>query len=356
MKILHVVESFGGGSAVFISLLSKYLSNHEHIVLYGLRKDEQPFEVTKSKFPQSVKFVYWKSATRELSLINDFLAFIELNKKIKNLNPDVVHLHSSKAGFIGRFSCYLLGRKCIYSTHSSSFLRQDISSFKRKFFVLLEKLASIIPCEVIACSRSEMNAFLSYSIKATYINNGTEIQESEDSLKQITSNKLKICTVGRITNQKNPELFNEIANSYKQADFIWVGDGLLRSSLKSDNIQIIGWVSKEEVLQIVKDCDIYLSTSLWEGLPLSVLEAMALSKPLVLNKCVGNVDLVKDNRNGLVFESKTEAINYLNKLDNDRSLIYKIGMESFLICKSEFNIKDNTNAYERKYQELLSKN
>lgn len=76
--------------------------------------------------------------------------------------------------------------------------------------------------------------------------------------------------------------------------FLWIGDGELRNEIQeNEQVQVTGWVTPNEVQHYLNQIDVYISTSLWEGLPLSVLEAMNCGKPLLLSDCVGNVDTVK---------------------------------------------------------------
>lgn len=63
-----------------------------------------------------------------------------------------------------------------------------------------------------------------------------------------------------------------------EIEFVWIGDGELKSRLLADNIKVTGWVNKAKALDILNDTDIFLLTSLWEGLPMALLEAMYLKK------------------------------------------------------------------------------
>ncbi|MQJ98206.1 glycosyltransferase, partial [Escherichia coli] len=137
-------------------------------------------------------------------------------------------------------------------------------------------------------------------------------------------------TCGRITEQKNPTLFNQIAAAFAQRQdvkFVWIGDGEneQRALLTSTNIVVTGWYSKAEVESTVRAADLYLSTSLWEGLPFSVLEALSLGKCLLLSDCVGNRDLVKDGYNGFSFLTAEEAIGRIEWLMQNREAIRQMG-------------------------------
>ena len=95
-----------------------------------------------------------------------------------------------------------------------------------------------------------------------------------------------------------------------------------------------------------------ISTSLWEGLPFSVLEAMELSKPLLLHNCVGNIDLVENNYNGFIFNSDKEAANYIKKMLADKNWVLDMGGNSRKKCEQDFDIKNTSMQYRVKYLSL----
>lgn len=361
MKVVHVIEGFASGSAYFVNLLTQYISDFEHVVIHGERAAETSAEAEKAKFPAGVSFVYWESAQREISPWKDLAALAELVKHLKTVKGDIIHLHSSKAGFLGRLACRLLGIKnVIYTPHGAAFSRQDVSKVKRHIFVKLEKIAASLGGKVVCCSQSEAQIFNYSGIYATYINNGTIIpKENSLSNGEVPADKLIIVvTCGRISEQKNPDQFNEIAQSLshlKQIKFIWIGDGepQKRSLLNASNIEVTGWLNKNEVLTTMKTADIYLSTALWEGLPLAVLEAMSLGKPLVLSNCIGNIDLVKNGFNGYKFEESHEAVNKILELSQDHLKLLAFGKNSRMWCETDFNVVHTYAKYQALYHESL---
>lgn len=314
-EILHVVESFGGGVYDFIVSLVNELPEFKHTILYGKRENFK--KNLEEDFKNNINFILWENAHREINLKKDFLAGKELYKILSKKNYDKIHLHSSKAGFIGRVVGKLKNQtnKIIYTTHGISFLRKDVSKIKNNLFILLEKLGMYLGGEVIACSKSEADFMIEKGIKKTkYIFNGINILDIKDKEKK---DEITIVTIGRITEAKNPKLFNKIAKKFienKNIKFKWIGDGELRKELNSPNIKITGWKEKREVIEEAKEGDIYLSTSLWEGLPLSVLEGMSLKLPVVLSNCVGNIDLVKNNQNGYIFSGCDEGVRAIRNL------------------------------------------
>lgn len=355
MKIVHVMECFAGGTFNFLVDLTNELSNEDHIIIYGATRENMPSNF-KEFLPKNIKFIKWTNAQREMKPLQDLKALIELYNILKNIKDiDVIHLHSSKAGFLGRIAAYALGKssKTIYTTHAISFLRLDVSSKKRKIFIYMEKFASLFGGKIVACSKSEKAAIEAQHIKnVTYINNG--IRPLKIEKKPNTTDKITIISVGRLSIQKNPKLFNEIAKEFitnKDVQFIWCGDGELKSELTSPNIKCTGWITKDEIAQYLASADIYLSTSLWEGLPLSVLEGMSIGLPLVLSDCVGNKDLI--NNNGWLYLNKTQAISYMNYFLHNKSEMNLKGYSSKIMYNENFTVKEMSKNYFKLYKNLF---
>lgn len=348
-KIIHIVECFGGGVYDFIKNLTDDMDEYEVTILYGDRGELR--ENFKDDFNKNIKFIKWENAQREISLSKDIKALFEVIKVLKKEKYDVIHLHSSKAGFLGRFAAKLVGqsKNIIYTTHGISFLRQDISNSKLKLFILLEKIGEDCGGQTIACSKSEAEFIKSKGITCEYISNGIKIDEN--FIKQPKKDDvIRIINVGRITEQKNPKLFNEIAKEFiynPKIKFIWVGEGEDRKLLSSENIEITGWLSQEQVKERLKEADIYLSTSKWEGLSLAVLQAMNFELPLVLSNCVGNVDLVEEEINGNIYKNIDEVIKNLKTIKIEQ------GRESLKILKEQFNIKDMVKNYKKYYERII---
>lgn len=209
----------------------------------------------------------------------------------------------------------------------------------------MEKFASFFGGKIIACSQSEKEAIEEQGIKSvTFINNGIKSLQIEKKVN--TSDKTTIISVGRLSIQKNPKLFNDIALEFidnPNIQFIWCGDGELKSELTSPNIKCTGWIERKELENYLSYADIYLSTSLWEGLPLSVLEAMSIGLPVVLSDCVGNRDLVDNN--GFLYINKIEAIKNINELLKNKIWINKKGHNSKIIVENNFNMRNMAISY-----------
>lgn len=357
MKIVHVVEPFVSGVAVFVKLLVENLPNDQHIIIHGERRDVAPAEVVKKTFPATnVKFIKWRSAQRSINPKKDMLAFFELYHILKRLKKknlvDAVHLHSSKSGFLGRLACKLTGiDNVVYTPNGAPFLLKERSPVS-VLYKMLEKVGSALGGKVVCCSHSEQQVYLSLGIKALNINNGIPVNKNLPDVNIPKGKRFRIVNCARITDQKNPWLFNEIAKQFEdmeQFEFVWVGDGEAREALTSSNIIISGWIPEKKAHEIVSTSDIYLSTSNFEGLSFSVLEALVFKKAVLLTDCVGNKDVVKKGLNGDLFQSAKGAVLKIMQYFNNRKMLSIMGEYSSNYCKQAFNISSTSSMYRNLY-------
>lgn len=359
MRIVHIVESFGGGVYSYFKDLALFMSqqkNIETIVIYSNRRKEVSEEQIINDFPSNIKMIHL-NMERELNLYQDLKSTIKLRKKLKELFPDIIHLHSSKAGVIGRWACSLNGRRknIYYTPHGYSFLRMDVSPLKRKLFYLIEKLTQILFGGVtIACGDTEYKIGKKIG-KTLLVRNGIDINKlSKYYIPNNTNEGLIIGTIGRITAQKNPNLFNEIAEAFPKYKFIWIGDGDLRNVLTAKNIEITGWVSDNtKIFPHLNKLNIYMQTSLWEGLPIAILEAMAFKKPIIATNVIGNKDIVKQQFNGFLFNDVKELHEIFTKLE-DIKAINELGKNAQLDILEYYNMEKNFNHLLSIYKDNLT--
>ena len=358
MIIVHVVEPFAAGVSVFVRSLTESMPEELHVVIHGERKMVMSAKDVRKTFPKNnVRFIRWKSAQRSINPLKDFLALAELYKILRRLKRknlvDAVHLHSSKSGLLGRVACKMAGiEKYVYTPNGAPFLSGG-SSISNFIYRQIEKFGNKIGGEVVCCSASEQKVYGKLGVRSVYVNNGISFKNFTQPIVNKQNETFTVITTGRIENQKNPTLFNEIASyfeEFSQFKFIWAGDGQERNCLNSKNIEVTGWVSAEKIKSLVNQADVYLSTSIFEGLSFGVLEALALNKPVLLSECVGNSDVVKRGINGDIFTNKTEAIIKVLSYFNNRDMVDVMGQHSRAICKSEFDMHQNFSSYKRIYQ------
>lgn len=354
-KILHIVESFGSGVFSFlVDLVNGTCNDFDITIAYGVR--EETLENFKDYFDSKVKFIKVENFTRSINPKRDLKALKEIKKIVKEVKPDIVHLHSSKAGVLGRLAVNGNKIKMFYNPHGFSFLKQDNSKAKRTIYWLIEKMTAIWnkKCTIVGCSKGEYEEAKKLNKNSICINNGIDVEKLNKETagfkeKEIDFDNLKICTVGRIGYQKNPDMFNKIAESFPNLQFTWIGDGDLRDKLTSPNITITGWKSREEVLKILNEQDVFILCSLWEGLPISLLEAMYMKKICIVSDCIGNRDVIVDGENGFIarllenYKMKIQMLLY-KKID-----IGKIKINAKAKTKQEFNTILMLSKYEKVY-------
>ena len=354
-KVLHLVEAFGGGVFTFLVELSNSTCNDYDVVIAYSKRKQTP-ENFKDYFNKNVKLIEVQNFTRSIGP-KDIKACSEIKKLVKKENPDIVHMHSSKAGIIGRLVISTKNRKLFYTPHGYSFLKQDDSKLKRFMYKSIEKIVAIYKrkCTIVACSEGEYKESLKLTKNATYVNNGVNIKEidslvKDSSIKDIDIKNLKICTVGRIGFQKNPQLFNQIAEQFPQIQFTWIGDGELKDMLKSSNINITGWANRADVLGNLAQNDIFILPSLWEGLPIALLEAMYLGKVCIVSNVIGNRDVIVNGENGFICDG----------LDDYKKIIEEIQQGKYNLIQLEKNAKENVlqdynvDVMSKKYIELYN--
>jgi len=334
IKVLHISETFAAGVYTYIKDICQFFDRIDEVETYvvysGIRKDtnRERFAVD---FPKSVTLEEVKM-NREISPLNDFRSLLKLIKIIKQIKPDIIHLHSSKAGVIGRVASKFYPKaKVFYTPNGYSFLREDVSRTKKRMFKTIESLShNLFGGVTIACGDTEYN-FAKTLGKALLVRNGVNIDEINAFKKGECNNDndmFVVGTMGRLSPQKNPKLFNEIALKRPEIKFVWIGDGELRDHITSNNIEITGWKPREEALFSVNDFDVYIQTSLWEGLPFTIIEAMALGKPIIANNVIGNKDAVLNSYNGFLCSSLDEFLKAIDKIKNNPDLKKEMSVHS----------------------------
>lgn len=350
MKVVHIIEALGGGVYTYFKDLSCFFGENEinekietFIIYSGNRKEIDPKKI-KSDFSDGVSLIE-VNMVMNLSPFQDLKSTLSLYKELKKINPDIIHLHSSKAGVLGRVASFFLfyKKKIYYSPHGYSFLRADISPFNKKLYWSIEKsFQKFFGGTTVACGDTEYS--ISKNIgKSVLVRNGISIDEVRKNKSDYSNKKLTIGIVARITFARNPKLFNEIALKFPQYNFVWIGDGDLRDLISAPNIRVTGWMlNKEDVMSELNNLDIYIQTSLWEGLPIAVLEAMAMEKPVIATNIIGNKDVVVHNETGFLFDDISELEDYFNKLDNIATR-KEFGKKALERCSCLFDKNKNFN-------------
>lgn len=349
-KILFVVEAMGGGVFTYIVDLANELVNiYDMYIAYAIRK-QTPADY-KDYFNKRIHLIEVKNFERSINPVKDIKAFFEIKKIEKEIKPDVIHLHSSKAGALGRWA--FNGKKIplFYTPHGYSFLMQNYNASKRFVYRMMETICGKRNCTTISCSEGEHQESLKLAKRAMYVNNGINIKELQgliDSVDTEQNHPFTVFTLGRICYQKNPVLFNQVALAMPDVKFLWIGDGELRSELTAPNIKITGWIKREEALKYSFYGNVFVLTSLWEGLPISLLEAMYMKKLCVVSNVIGNHDVIHNDLNGFVCENINDYVRVIKKAMNED--VTMLVENAYLDILREYNTEVMTLQYDKIYR------
>nr|UQG51891.1 glycosyl transferase [Lactococcus lactis] len=324
-RILLISESMGGGLRKHVVQLLSNLNKDkvELFFIHGSHTLDESFMNVYSHLEKNCKMFPCDHLTREISPKEDVLAYQFISKRIKEIKPDIVHCHSSKAGVIGRLAAKRRGvKKIFYTPHAYSFLAPEFSGKKKFLFVQIEKfLSRFATTQTFCVSIGEMQAALEVNLDKTdkfqVIYNGLpEINlPSKETIRAQLGLEKTVVVIGnnaRMSEQKNPMFFMEIARKMIRQNanwhFVWAGDGqlmpLFQSFIKQNglegNIHLLGERPDSEI--VVTAYDIFLTTSQYEGLPYAPIEAMRAGVPILATKVVGNSELVIEGKNGYLID------------------------------------------------------
>ena len=351
MKILHIGNLKSGIDTYVRNTVALASDKFEFVIVNGADDNSKPY----MRHGKQVK-TYSIDMYRALNPVKDMKAVMQAIKIIKKEKPDLVHCHSAKGGVIGRFAAFFTGTKVVYTAHAFSFLSAE-SAKKKQVFLLLEKIAKL-NSYLLACSGSERELgikVVGFKVKKAFAWNNAVPDVDKDltrisQISRISSQKNEssdlpvpkigeryITSIGRPSYQKNPLFMVEVAHGihlkHPDIKFYLLGVGFYSPMLEDmkklihqydmdDTFYLLPWLSHEETLKYVKGSMLYFMTSLYEGLPISVIEAMSLGKAVVASDVLGNKDCVKDGYNGYLLPLKEEVfVEKMNDLIDDDSAV-----------------------------------
>lgn len=355
-KVLMVCESFGGGVFAYVSQLCNDLCNHFDVYLaYSIRpqtpknyKDLIDKKVNLIEVPELNGLTFKKLIFSGKSIIN------ALNKIQQDINPDIIHLHSSLAGGVGRIAFRNLKKPVLYTPHGYAFILLG-PGLKSKLYYIFEKvLAQINNTISLTCCESEDMIAKTFSNRTYYIETGIDLASFSKLIPQKTDTSdtmLKVFTLGRICPQKRPDIFNAMAEQLPDVSFIWIGDGELRSKLTSKNIEITGWKNRNDALKIAMTCDVFVLCSYGEAIAMSLLENMFMKKICLVSNTVGNQSVIHNKFNGYVCDNIDDYVKAIKEIKNNYPHNYI--QNAYNDMMNIYNTTTMTNKYVEYYNGLI---
>lgn len=349
-KILMVCEAFGGGVFTYVSQLCNDMADEFDVYLaYSLRP--QTPKNYKDFLNKKVHLIEMKNVGVNglINLKNDIAAIKELRQIEKKVKPDVIHLHSSVAGGLGRLAYKGKNNTVVYTPHGYAHILMGPGK-KSKVYKFAEKVLGNRAL-TLTCCESEDEEAKKFSKRTAYVETGVNLADlsaSLDGIKPVKNDKFTVFTLGRACVQKQPQLFNRIAELVPDARFIWIGNGELENELTAPNIEVTGWKPRKEALAMAKGADAFVLCSLGEAIAMSLIENMYIKKLILVSNTMGNKSVIHDGINGYVCDKAEQYAEHI-----------KAAMKKFPKELPERAYQDvleiyNTEAMKRKYIRLYT--
>jgi glycosyltransferase involved in cell wall biosynthesis len=346
-KVLRVLNRLNvGGPTYNVAYLSKYIDpQYQTRVLAGVK---EPHEGSSEYMLQDldVPYKFVPDMFRSISPVKDLKALRFIQKEIKNYKPDIVHTHAAKAGVLGRLAAYHNPNrpKAILHTYHGNVFDGYFSPIKTKIFLSIERYLASISTAIIAISEQQKDDLVNkYKIapanKVHVVRLGFDLgkfaegnAEKRLNFRQfynISDDEIVITITGRLTSIKNHFLFVDALRIVKETTpglkfkaFI-VGDGELMEPIiqrvkdasltfckanennYAADVVFTSW--RKDIDVINAGSDIIALTSLNEGTPVSIIEAMASEKGVICTNVGGVKDVVKDGYSGFLCEQLADV-------------------------------------------------
>jgi glycosyltransferase involved in cell wall biosynthesis len=317
---------------------------------------------------------------REIHYTADIKSFFALYNLIKQERPDVVHLHCSKAGFIGRIAAGLVGVPARIYTPNSWYFDEPLPEMKKRFYIFLERFAAYFGHRIVTVTNEEKQEVIKKRIASpdavTTIYDGIDVrflrEEDPTALRKrfgIPGKNKVVGMIARLVPQKDPLCFvrlaHEVTKEHADVTFMLIGNGPLRGDVEDlktelglrNSLILAGECDiNSELNSFLNLLDISVLTSLYEGLPLTALQSMYLKKPLVITKVRGIDEVIRHGANGFIVPIGDVASmkNIVTELLTDTSRAKQIGNEAHQTVTERFTAEQMAKRYEQLYRTVLT--
>jgi glycosyltransferase involved in cell wall biosynthesis len=388
MKIVHIITRLILGGAQENTLITcRELAARGHNVTLitgpALGPEGELFEQTKN---QNYKTIVIDKLRRQINPFYDIPAYYKLKKILADIQPDIVHTHSAKAGILGRLAAAQLKTKnsklrTIHGVHGLSFHEYQ-NPLLNKFYIAAEKFAAAktdaFICVADAMTEKSLAAGIgkpqqyttAYSAidEEQFLNPITQQQRNDFRQKyNIPQNAVVIAAVARLFHLKGHEYIiesaNEIAKKFNNCIWLFVGDGILKNKLQSkintlglaDRFRFTGLLPGSQMPLVIHSSDILVHCSLREGLARVLPQAMLCGKPVISFDIDGAKEVV-NSQTGRLIEPKNipQLINACTELLKDENLRKQLGENGRKFVKEKFTPKTMVDKIEEIYNKSIS--
>ena len=377
IKILHIITHLPTGGAQDNTLFTIELldrNKYEISLCCNLVGDL----VDRAKRIEQVQIFNVKNLVREVNIFKDIKAFISIYKILRSEEFDIVHTHSSKAGFLARIAAKLYGKSIIIHTVHGFPFNDYMNFFKKYFYIKIEKFLSSLSDALITVSNLNKVKIVKLGIaedsKITNIYSGIDLKlfgkKNDSSFRNdlgISDDLILIGAVGRLSAQKDPitlvNAFDLVIKEKTNVKLVFVGDGDLKAEVSrkknelglQKNIYLAG--NKMDPWNIYSSLDLFVMSSIYEGLGRSITEALCSETPVVCTNVEGVPELVRDDITGYLvkpkdhFELSRVILKSLENIDHSKNMA-KIGSK---FVKANFDVNNMVREIDDLYLSLLKK-
>ncbi|MEO7556215.1 MAG: glycosyltransferase [Acidimicrobiales bacterium] len=318
--VLHVLEALEGGTARHLVDLVRHTPGvTQHVAIPARRVGGLTDATAATRLADAGAVVHLVDMRRLPCSPVNAKALLDLRRLIRQVQPDVVHAHSSVGGALGRVAAATAGVPSVYTPNGLATGRGAL---------LIERLLGRVTARVVAVSPSEAElvrasriiaadhiAIIANGIGPDHATPGPDLR----ALFGIPTGAQLVGTIARLVAQKAPERFVAVAADVLAArpdsHVVLIGDGPLRSlvtgskALAPVSARFHHLPALDDAAGVIDQLDVFVLTSRFEGAPYAVMEAMRAAVPVVLTDVVGSRDLVVDGDSGiLVTEHDTTAM------------------------------------------------
>lgn len=356
MKLLHVINNLqGGGAEKMLSDLLPIQVNNKHDVYLLLLNNKNP-KFTEALLNKNIKI-------RILDEYKNFFhKLLNIRKFVKSNSFDVIHVHLFPSLYYIAFATLGLNTTLIYTEHSTSNRRRKYKIFKYIERIIYNRYDKII-CISEQTKLNLENHLNNSSIKKKLIciSNGIILPEIKDVPEKNLPRQLdiKIIMIGRFEKQKDQvTLIKAVKYLPDNVKIYFAGTGSLESKCKelaaeeklTDKIHFLGF--QNDIISVLKQMDIAVLSSNWEGFGLSAVESMALGIPTIGSDVPGLSEVL--NNGGILFEKGNEIklAEKINKLIYDHEFYLEISKKGFNKAK-QYDINKMNSEYIKIYKETI---
>lgn len=344
MKILQIITlcELGGAQSVVVNLANKLSEEGHEVIVAAGEGDGKMFALLNPK----VKQERLPHLQRALSPKNDFLTIFDMRKLYQKYKPDIIHLHSSKAGMLGRVA--FPSKKVVYTVHGFDSIR-----LAHRKFLPIERFMQRACKAIVGVSKYDEKYLLEEKINnnVSYVYNGISKPEPPEGLSFRIPEKYKkkVLCIARLSPQKKSDMFMLVAELLPEYAFVWIGN---QHDVKEhpENVFFLGNIPNAGVYNSI--ADLFMLPSNYEGLPMVILEAMSFGKPVVASDVGGISEIVQNDWNGYALRNDialfAEKIKYV--LENEE-VYTKFSQNSLNRFNKDLTVDKMVDSYLKIYYE-----